>query len=75
VKTGLTIAGRGMNHWLGLLITAGLVQVGYDKHRRRLGLHLRGSTFAGYRDRVMVRGFDVKLVKVKVGGSIDAQMR
>jgi hypothetical protein len=59
----------GMNHWLVLLVAT---RLRYDEDRWRLGLHLRRSTFAGYRNRAMIWGLDMKLIEVKMRGSCNA---
>jgi hypothetical protein len=64
------IAFWGMNHRLVLLVTT---RLGYDEDRWRLGLHLRRSAFAGYRNRAMIwGGFDTKLIEVNMRRSCDA---
>jgi hypothetical protein len=59
----------GMNHWPVLRITT---RLRYNEDRWRLGLHMRRSAFAGYRNRAMIWGFDMKLIEVKMRGSRDA---
>jgi len=67
VETGTNpIAFWGMNHWPVLLVTT---RLGYDEDRWRLGLHLRRSAFAGYRNRAMIWGFDMELIEVEMRGS------
>jgi hypothetical protein len=63
------IALWGMNHRLVLRVAT---RLRYAEDRWRLGLHLGGSTLAGYRNRGMIWGFDMELMKVEMRGSCDA---